>query len=134
MPAGEHGRIVDQRNNKRYRLDAAVSFSWHADATDLFGEGNTRDISLHGVFVVTDREVPLGTAVQLKVSLPSLRVARSGIFLRGKGKIIRVEEKGFAAVADMSFRIQFPDGATRYEGIQKRVGVGQRNPRSCVSI
>ena len=124
---GEHRGTVDLRQNNRYQLKAAVKFTWRTDDSDVLGEGNTRDISLDGVFVVTNKRVVVGTAVQLEVSLPSLRSTRSGICLRGSGKVIRVEETGFAAVADTKFRIQFPGGAGRYESTGRCPGPEQRN-------
>jgi hypothetical protein len=76
-------------------------------------EGYTRDISPAGVFVFTVNQLPLGAIVNLEVSLPSLRGQSSGAFLRTIGHIVRTEVAGFAAVADMGFRMQFPDSRSR---------------------
>ena len=104
---------MDLRQNKRYQLKTPVALSWKStDGHKNYGEGHTRDISSCGVFVLTGMRVPLGTSVQLEVSLPSLREQRSGVCLRTYGEVIRSEENGFAAVADMGFRIQFPETQT----------------------
>jgi len=101
---------VDLRQNKRYRLKAVVTFSWlQADGGAMRGEGYTRDISPSGVFVVTGDQLPSGTAVKLEVALPSLQGKSSGASLRTQGHVVRSEETGFAAAADMGFRMKFPE-------------------------
>jgi hypothetical protein len=101
---------VDQRQSKRYQLKTAVKFSWESNqgGTSL-GEGFTRDISPSGVFVLTSERLPLGSTVKLEVSLPSTRKGASGASLRTRGHIVRAEQLGFAAVAEMGFRMKFPE-------------------------
>ena len=72
------------------------------------GEGYTRDISSTGVYVLTGERLPSGATVKLEVSLPSLRGRRSGACLRTQGHVVRSEEVGFAASAEMAFRMQLP--------------------------
>jgi len=101
---------VDQRQNKRYQLKTAVKFSWESPQDGICrSEGFTRDISPSGVFVLTGERLPLGTTVKLEVALPSPRKEASGAFLRTRGHIVRSEQLGFAAVAEMGFRMQFPE-------------------------
>lgn len=45
----------------------------------------------------------------LEVTLPSLRGRTPGAFLRTVGHVVRRERTGFAAVADMGFRMQVTD-------------------------
>jgi hypothetical protein len=101
---------MELRQTKRYRLTASVKFSWeHSEGSTIGGEGHTRDISTTGVFVLTSHQLPLGTAVKLEVSLPSLRIQqRLGASLCTVGHVVRSEALGFAAAADMGFRMQFP--------------------------
>ena len=73
------------------------------------GEGFTRDISPTGVYVLTGERLPSGVVVKLEVSLPSLRERRSGACLRTHGHVVRAEELGFAAAAEMGFRMQLPE-------------------------
>jgi hypothetical protein len=72
------------------------------------GEGYTRDISSTGVYVLTGEPLPSGTTVKLEVTLPSLRGRRSGACLRTQGHVVRSEVVGFAAAAEMGFRMQLP--------------------------
>ena len=73
------------------------------------GEGYTRDISSAGVFVITDHRLPSGTMLKLEVALPSPRGQRSGAHLRTQGQVVRTEEVGFAAAANMGFRMQLSE-------------------------
>ena len=66
-----------------------------------------------------------GLLVQLEVNLPSLNEKHDGLSLRTRGKVIRAEEKGFAAVADMGFRIQLPAAQT----LKQTVGKSRKNGR-----
>ncbi len=101
---------MDQRQSKRYRLKTAVKFSWERQpGSTSRGEGFTRDISPSGVFVLTGDQLPLGTTVKLEVELPSPRKHAPGASLRTRGHVVRSEQLGFAAVAEMGFRMQFPE-------------------------
>lgn len=87
-----------------------MRFSWENTQGSMSqGEGYTRDISPSGVFVLTGDRLPLGATVKLEVALPSPRKETSGAFLRTRGHVVRSEQLGFAAVAEMGFRMQFPD-------------------------
>jgi len=101
---------VDLRKTKRYRLRAFVAFSAaQPNGIVIRDEGYTRDISSSGAFVLTAIPLPPGVTVKLEITLPSLRGEHSGACLRTVGHVVRSEETGFAAVADMGFRMQFPD-------------------------
>jgi hypothetical protein len=106
-------RTVDLRKSKRYRLRAFVAFSAEQpDGIVIRNEGYTRDISPSGVFVLTGASLPAGLTVKLEITLPSLRGEHTGACLRTVGHVVRSEEVGFAAVADLGFRMQFPDSRT----------------------
>jgi hypothetical protein len=59
--------------------------------------------------VITKEYLPPGVSVKLEVFLPSLRAQRSGACLHTLGHVVRSEESGFAAIANMGFRMQFPE-------------------------
>jgi hypothetical protein len=116
---------MDLRQSKRYRLRASVTFSWeHPDGSTMLGEGYTRDISPSGVFVLTGDRLPSGAAVKLEVALPSLRGQHTGASLRTHGHVVRSEEVGFAAVADMGFRMQLLKTSSSEQSFSKGNGVG----------
>jgi len=128
---------MEHRQSKRYRLKTSVKFSWeNAQSSTIQGEGYTRDISPSGVFVLTSDRVPLGTTLKMEITLPSLRKKPSGALLRTRGHVVRSEELGFAAIAEMGFRMQFPGVRSSGEssgklgdagGKQKASGI-QRHP------
>jgi PilZ domain len=88
------------------------------------GEGYTRDISPSGVFVLTGDRLPSGAVVKLEVVLPSLRGQRSGACLRTNGHVVRSEEVGFAAAAEMGFRMQLPKTTSSEQSLSKGNGSG----------
>jgi len=83
------------------------------------GEGHTRDISPSGVFVLTSDRLMSGTAVKLEVVLPSLHEEKTGASLRTQGHLVRSEEVGFAAVADMGFRMRFNQNSSMEQSFDK---------------
>jgi PilZ domain len=114
---------MELRQNKRYRLRAPVAFSWaNTDGNTMRGEGYTRDISPAGVYVWTNDRLPSRTAVKLEVTLPSLNEKRNGASLRTQGHVVRSEEIGFAVAADIAFRMQFSEGSSSAESLEKRAG------------
>src|SRR5579864_5192118 len=114
---------MELRHDKRYRLRASVAFSWaNTDGNTMRGEGYTRDISPAGIYVWTSDPLPSSTAVKLEVSLPSLNEKRNGASLRTQGRVVRSEEIGFAVAADIAFRMQFSEGSSSAESLEKRAG------------
>jgi hypothetical protein len=124
---------VDQRQNRRYQLKTAVKFSWESPQGMNRGEGFTRDISPSGVFVVTGDRLPLGTTVKLEVALPSPRKEAPGAALRTRGHVVRSEQLGFAAVAEMGFRMQFPEIASSRSSRGKSRDGSEEGKREVVS-
>lgn len=105
-----HGRTVDLRQSKRYRLRASAAFSWESiDGHLLSGAGSTRDISPNGVFVVSVEKIPLGAAVTLAMTLPTTSGQLLGATLNTLGRVVRIEGDGFAVAADMGLRMQSPE-------------------------
>jgi hypothetical protein len=86
------------------------------------GEGYTRDISPSGVFVSTGDRLPSGAALDLEVALPSLVGQRTGARLRTHGHVVRSEEVGFAAAAEMGFRMQLPKTTSSEQSFSKGHG------------
>ena len=99
---------MEKRLNKRYQLNALVIFTWESFDGDVGkSEGCTRDISLGGVFVNTAGRPGVGSLVRMDVTLPPLREKGTGPMLSTKGRVVRAENQGFAAVADIGFQMEF---------------------------
>jgi hypothetical protein len=63
----------------------------------------TRDISVCSVYVTTHELVPEGSDLWLQVAVPPIRPGARGSQLEGTGKVVRSDERGFAAVASIGF-------------------------------
>jgi hypothetical protein len=109
---------LELRQNKRYRLSAPVSFSWESreGAVDT-GEGHTRDISVSGVFILAAGLIPEGSLVRMEVNLPPLHAEGQRVRLRTQGRVVRTEDNGFAAIANMGFRMDFHEVESGTHGV-----------------
>jgi hypothetical protein len=93
---------VNQRQHNRYRVAAPVTFSWETEDHRVHhGNGQTRDCSLSGAFVLSPEKLPIGSIVQMEFSLPRLLAAGPGARLKTRGRVVRVEPEGFAVLAEM---------------------------------
>jgi hypothetical protein len=109
---------VELRQNKRYRLGAPVSFFWESREGAIgAGEGHTRDISVAGVFILTAGLIPEGSVVRMEVTLPPLHAKGQRVRLRTQGRVVRTEDNGFAAIANMGFRMDFHEVESGTSGV-----------------
>ena len=93
---------VNQRQHNRYRLAASVTFSWETgDHRVRYGQGQTRDCSISGAFVLSPEKLTIGSILQMEFSLPRLLAAGPGARLKTRGRVVRVETEGFAVLAEM---------------------------------
>jgi hypothetical protein len=83
--------LMDRRRHIRFALRGFVSLSWQErDDLRLEGNGFTRDISEHGVFVLTGARLPLGEAIQLEIVFCSPGT-NSVVRMSAEGRVLRVE-------------------------------------------
>lgn len=98
---------MNLRKAVRYGLYAPVKFSWKGPyRSRLWGEGMSRDVSVAGAFILTPTCPPVGTALQLEISLPPLHGPTPTVRLKGKARVLRIEraaegeaQSGFAVVS-----------------------------------
>jgi hypothetical protein len=76
------------------------------------------------VYVLTSDRLPSGAVLKLEVALPSLRGQRTGAYLRTQGHVVRSEEVGFAAAAEMGFRMQLSKTTSSEQSFSKSKGDG----------
>jgi hypothetical protein len=96
---------VQPRKQNRYPLDAPVTFLWRDERGNHHeGRGRARDISLGGLFVMTEVCPPLEVSVHVELQLPRLHNEAPALVVQGDGQVIRVESQeassmgsGFAA-------------------------------------
>ena len=85
---------MERRRQIRFGLRAPVHFSW-TDRNGVIhkGEGFSRDISSHGVYVYAEWDVrPQSDAdIEVDILLNSFSETRRTVHMGGKAKVVRVE-------------------------------------------
>jgi uncharacterized protein (TIGR02266 family) len=74
----------DKRKHTRIPVTARVS-TVNGDKKDFYF---TKDLSIGGVFLVTEREIPVDTVINLEISVQGI-----SDLLRIKGKVVRIEKR-----------------------------------------
>lgn len=90
---------AQERVFSRVRLTAPVSFGWKTPGMAWFGDGITRDMSARGMYVVSETSPPLATVVRCNVCLPPLEPSQHVLTGIVVGRVIRVDETGFAVTS-----------------------------------
>jgi hypothetical protein len=86
------GDGLERREQTRYDLRAVVDFDWTlAEGVPQRGRGQTRDISIKGMFVFSDSQPPAKADVRVEVSLRSVAEAVTNLSMKVEALVIRVE-------------------------------------------
>ena len=94
--------LVNQRQHNRYQVAASVTFSWETEDLRVHhGNGQTRDCSISGAFIISPNKLTIGSKLKMEFSLPRLLAAGPGARLKTRGSVVRVEPEGFAVLAEM---------------------------------
>jgi hypothetical protein len=83
------GPEADRRKTARYELRLPVIFRWPGQGEN-FGGGFTRNISLGGIFVVSNRCPPSGNEVAVEVMLPYFPQRTTELRLECTGRVNRL--------------------------------------------
>lgn len=90
----------ERRAATRYNLRLPAELHWVAEGRNAKADTLTRDVSTAGLFVESMADLPVGTAVNVSVSVPPPKAAVSTIQLQGAGVVVRrggiAEAPGFA--------------------------------------
>jgi len=108
MVAGLANAMRAARTAIRFPLQATVTFSWQdKEGVKHDGQGQSRDISEHGVFVISESCPSVGSRVTLRILLEEPPEAARALRLQVNGHVLRVDEArgeavcaGFAIVSD----------------------------------
>lgn len=102
--SGRREKFERRERGRRFRISAAVAFAWESPSGDLRGaSGISRDISGHGISVISS-SIPIpGSPIEVTVNLP-VPWARTAM-LRGRGVVLRLHPEqgqpwGFAATIE----------------------------------
>lgn len=105
---------VENRTNRRYRLNAMVNFVWKAaNGGGGQAQGTTRDIGASSAYIVTANQLPSGTSVQMIVTLPALDGTTHGPQLSIEARVVRSDRFGFAVTGNMGFQLESQDSQQR---------------------
>lgn len=115
MPSKE----VERRLALRYAVSADVLFSWEERGAYTKGEGVTRDMSTHGLFVYSSILPPESAPVRIEVVFPPLLERGMPVRIKVRGRVTRVEEElagalqsGFAVSSVSTSLLSHEDLAT----------------------
>ena len=90
----------ERRHTTRYQIVVSGHCRWREpDGTVHRITGWTKDISVHGAFIVADSIPPQGVSIDVTVSFPGRGSRPAKVQMRGKGTVVRVEPGSFAVAA-----------------------------------
>ena len=83
----------DEDRREQIRVHYKTKIIVEADVATIQLDGSSRDLGLGGVFVNTDKKIPLDTQCKVKVLLSGLSPP---LFLEIDGRIVRADASGIA--------------------------------------
>jgi len=92
MQSGDDNSLADRRAARRYELSLPIRVWLTAVDSVSLNIGRTYDISTSGVYFILGRMISLGTALGFIVTLPAKLTGEADLFIRGAGKVSRVDE------------------------------------------
>lgn len=90
---GTHGPYSKERRYRRFDLHFPVSLTYPRDGMVREVESTSRNVSVGGLLVTANDQVPLHTAVSLTMNVVGPRFRRP-VRLSGEGEVVRVESLG----------------------------------------
>jgi hypothetical protein len=105
----------NRRTVGRYDLSFRGRIRLEGNRKAMWSEGQTRDISAHGVYLRTQESIPVGSRVEMYFTLPEKFMRGAKVFIHAFGRVLRVEEREHQAqdtigVAAMIERYSFARG------------------------
>jgi len=86
--------VVDRRLSNRYPLQMPVTFAWRdVHANPHQDQGNTRDISSIGEFVLARNCPDEGAPITLDILLPRAPTAVRALWIQVEGIVVRVDQR-----------------------------------------
>lgn len=84
--------MMERRTAQRFDMRLPVVVLARDDGpTELHSE--TRDVSSRGAYFTVNRDLPIGSSIELVLTLPREIIVAGPIRVRCQGRIVRVEEK-----------------------------------------
>jgi len=94
MQMGTQGGRAERRSTHRYELSVPIAV-WSA-SSDYASKhiGKTCVVSTAGVYFTIDSKFDPRTAIGFVITLPAKATGGTDVFIRGVGRVLRVEENG----------------------------------------
>jgi hypothetical protein len=101
--------VIEKRKVERFdlELEAFVSLPGETDPSDM-GNLVTRDVSMNGVYLVTDAPLPVGSKVNVDMILTlggRKKQNAQQAWIKASGKVLRTDNQGMAVSFDDQSRI-----------------------------
>jgi hypothetical protein len=101
--------VIEKRNVERFdlELEAFVSLPGETDPTDM-GNLVTRDVSMSGVFLLTDTPLPVGSKVNVDMVLTlggKNNQNAQQAWIKASGEVLRTDNQGMAVSFNDQSRI-----------------------------
>ena len=84
--------MTERRTARRYDLSLPVEICLSIGRGAVTRNGRTRDISIHGVYLLVDSELTTGAELDLTMTLPAEVTGETEVFIRAIGKVVRIEK------------------------------------------
>ncbi len=91
------GKGIERRKSERVDFLTSISVDIEAGENIININGDSKDLSLKGIFVYTDEKVQKGSLCRVKIFL--LR-ARDNVELNIRGRVARIENNGLGIIFD----------------------------------
>lgn len=85
--------MTERRTARRYDLSLPISIRFAVERLIDRRDGKTRDISTRGLYFVVSQELATGSEVDITLTLPAEITHASDVFVRARGKVLRVEPR-----------------------------------------
>ena len=101
--------MIEKRKVERFdlELEAFVSLPGETDPSDM-GKLVTRDVSMNGVYLVTDAPLPVGSKVNVDMVLTlggRKKQKTQQAWIKASGKVLRTDNQGMAVSFNDQSRI-----------------------------
>jgi hypothetical protein len=90
-------RNMEEERRKRTRVHFTTQVIVKTDKSEIVAEANSEDISIKGIFVNTEKKVPVGTPCDIEILLTGMSTK---LALTIKGVITRQDESGLGIAFD----------------------------------
>ena len=109
--------VFERRSTVRYPIILNARYQALKKRSHIEGAGKTIDMSSRGLWVVSERSVPLGVRLIVTLDWPALLDNATELLLVAFGQVVRSREEGFALeLSRYEFRTTRRKSRTAFDG------------------